>query len=380
MKIVFTGGGTGGHFYPVIAVAEKVNQILAREKIIGAKLYYISTDPYDKQILFENKLEFRKIETGKLRTYFSVANFFDLFKTFFGVLNAVLKIFFIYPDVIFAKGGYASFPVVFAAKILRIPLIVHESDFAPGRVNVFASSFAKMVALSYKESSIFFTKPKVKERLIYTGQPIRKEIEQKEEKKASLNFWKLGSDLPVLLILGGSQGAELINQVIIDALPKLVEKYQVIHQTGVKNFKNTTERANVVLDANINKARYTPKAYLNSLELKMAAGAADIIISRAGSQIFEIASWGIPSILIPITNTHMDHQKKNAFAYARAGACVVIEELNLKANIIYSEVERITGDPKVSENMSLHAKKFYKNNGAEIIAEEIIKIALSHEK
>lgn len=377
MKIVFTGGGTGGHFYPLIAVAEKVNQILAREKTIGVRLYYISTDPYDKQILFENNLEFHKITTGKLRTYFSIQNFFDIITTFFAILRAIIKIFSIYPDVIFSKGGYASFPIVVAARILRIPLIIHESDFAPGRVNVFSSKFSQMTALSYKESANFFPKAK---NLIYTGQPIRKEIEQKEDKAVGLNFWKLESDLPVLLILGGSQGAELINQVIVDALPLLVEKYQIIHQTGVKNFKNTTERATVVLDNNINKARYNPKAYLNSLELKMAAGASDIIISRAGSTIFEIASWGIPSILIPFTNSNADHSKKNAFAYARAGACVVIEEMNLKANIIFSEVERITENKEVYNNMSLHAKRFYKPNGATLIAEEIVKIALSHEK
>ncbi len=377
MKIVFTGGGTGGHFYPIVAVAQKLNEIIAKENIVGAKLYYISTDPYDKQILFENKLEFQKITTGKLRTYFSIQNFFDMIKTFFAVLRAILKIFAIYPDVIFSKGGYASFPVVFAAKILRIPLIVHESDFAPGRVNVFGAKFAQMIAVSYKESSIHFVK---KDKIVYTGQPIRKEIEQRQEKQVGLNFWKLESDLPVLLILGGSQGAELINQVIIDALPMLVKKYQVIHQTGVKNFKSTTERANVVLENDINKARYIPKAYLNSLEMKMASGACDIIVSRAGSTVFEIASWGVPSILIPFTNSNADHSKKNAFAYARAGACVVIEELNLKANIIFAEIERIVGDKTIYENMSRNAKHFYKPDGAEIIAKEILRIALSHEK
>lgn len=377
MKIVFTGGGTGGHFYPIIAIAEKVNEIISKENIVGAELYYISTDPYDKQILFENKLTFQKIETGKLRTYFSFLNFLDMIRTFFALIKATYKIFTIYPDVIFSKGGYAAFPVVFAAKILRIPLVIHESDSAPGRVNVFGSKFARIIALSYKESSVFF---KRKENILYTGQPIRKEIEQKEKKEESLNFWKLESDLPVILILGGSQGAEIINNLIVDALPNLVKKYQVIHQTGVNNFKNTKERAQVVLHNDNNKARYTPKAYLNSLEMKMAAGAADIIISRAGSAIFEIASWGVPSILIPFTVSNGDHSKKNAFAYARAGACVVIEELNVKTNILYSEIDRIIQNKTNYEHMSFNAKSFYKKDAATMIAKEIVKIALSHEK
>src|SRR3989344_502798 len=122
MKIVFTGGGTGGHFYPIIAVAERVNQIIDEEKILKAKLYYISDSPYDKEMLFENGLLYEEVKTGKMRTYFSLKNFSDIFKTFFGVINATFKMFSIYPDIVFGKGGYASFPTILAARILRIPV------------------------------------------------------------------------------------------------------------------------------------------------------------------------------------------------------------------------------------------------------------------
>src|SRR3989344_3094489 len=121
MKIVFTGGGTGGHFYPIIAVVERVNQIIDQENIIGAKLYYISDSPYDKEVLFENGLLYEEASAGKIRTYFSFRNFLDIFKTFFGVVNVIYKMFSIYPDVVFGKGGYASFPTILAARILRIP-------------------------------------------------------------------------------------------------------------------------------------------------------------------------------------------------------------------------------------------------------------------
>lgn len=376
MKIVFTGGGTGGHFYPIIAIAEKVNEIISKEKILGAKLYYVSTEPYDKQALFENKLIFKSISTGKMRTYFSIRNFFDMFKTFFGIFNALYQIFMIYPDVIFSKGGYAAFPVVFAAKLLNIPVVIHESDASPGRVNVFASKFAKRIAISYKDAVEYFPK----ERTIYTGQPVRKELEEKEDKEGAMRFWTLESDLPVLLVLGGSQGAELINNTVIDGLPDLVKNYQVLHQTGVKNFKNVKARADVVLEGNVNKARYTAIAFLNPLQMKMAAGAADLIVSRAGSTIFEIAAWGVPSILIPFTVSNADHSKKNAFAYARASACVVIEEMNMKAHILHSEIERIISNKNVSLGMSKNALNFYKPNASAIIAREIVDIALSHER
>jgi UDP-N-acetylglucosamine--N-acetylmuramyl-(pentapeptide) pyrophosphoryl-undecaprenol N-acetylglucosamine transferase len=375
MKIVFTGGGTGGHFTPIIAVAERVNQIIDREKIIGAKLYFFSTDPYDREALFENGLTFKEVNSGKIRTYFSIRNFFDLFKMAFGIIGAIFKLYKVYPDVVFGKGGYASFPTVFAAKILRIPVVIHESDSAPGRVNKWAGSFAKRIAVSFKEAGEYFPK----DRVAWTGHPIRVEIETPAPKEKALEYYHLESNIPVILILGGSQGAELINQTILDALPVLLSNYQIIHQTGIKNFKAVKGRADVVLEGNKNKSRYVPVGYLSALAMKNASGAADLIISRAGSTLFEIAAWGIPSILVPFTNSNADHSKKNAFAYARAGACEVVEEMNMTANILNSEISKIMNDKVHYERMASHAKGFHKPDAAQKIAEELININLSHE-
>lgn len=374
MKIVFTGGGTGGHFYPIIAVAQKVNKIIDKEKILGVKLYYLSDSPYDAEALFENGILYEEIKTGKMRTYFSFKNFSDIFKTFLGVLNAIYKVFKIYPDVVFGKGGYASFPTLFAARILRIPVVIHESDSRPGRVNEWAGHFAKKVAISFKETVDFFPKEKV----AWTGHPIREEIEHPAKHNEALDYFKLESQLPVIFILGGSQGAELINNTILDALPRLIKNYQIIHQTGVRNFKLVTDRSSVLLAEDENKSRYLTYAFLNPLEMKMAAGAANLIISRAGSTLFEIAAWGVPSILVPFTESNADHAKKNAFAYARTGACTVIEEMNMTANILSSEIERIVGDKQTLENMANAAKAFNKPSGAEKIAQELIDIGLSH--
>ncbi len=376
MKIVFTGGGTGGHFYPIIAIAQKVNQIIDQENILGAKLYYISDSPYDKEMLFENGLLYEEVSSGKMRTYLSLKNFLDIFKTFFGVFNAIFKIFSIYPDIVFGKGGYASFPTILAARILHIPVLIHESDSAPGRVNKWAGHFAKKIAVSFLEAADYFPKKKV----AWTGQPIRTEIENPAPKKEAFKYFKLEEDIPVILVLGGSQGAELINNTILDALPRLVNNYQIIHQTGVRNFEMVASRAEVVLANNQYKLRYLSMPFLGPLPMKMAAGVATIVVSRAGSMLFEIASWGVPSILIPIANTNMDHQKKNAFNYARAGACSVIEEMNMTANILSSEIERITEDKTSYETMARNAKVFNKPNAALKIARVLVDVALSHEK
>ena len=376
MKIVFTGGGTGGHFYPIIAVAQKVNNIIDHEHIVGAKLYFISDSPYDKEMLLENGLFYEEISTGKMRTYFSLKNFSDIFKTFFGTLNAIYKMFSIYPDVVFGKGGYASFPTIFAARILRIPVLIHESDSAPGRVNKWAGHFAKKVAVSFREAVDFFPKKTV----AWTGQPIRIEIEHGAPHKEALEYFKLESEVPVIVILGGSQGSELINNTVLDALPRLLEKYQIIHQTGIKNYKLVSGQAEVVLTNNKHKSRYISLPFLNPLQIKIAAGAATIFVSRAGSTLFEIASWGLPSILIPFTNSNADHSKKNAFGYARAGACSVIEEVNMTANILSSEIERILEDKVNYDLMAKNAKTFSKPGAAEKIARELVDMALSHEK
>ena len=167
---------------------------------------------------------------------------------------------------------------------------------------------------------------------------------------------------------------------MLDALPRLVKNYQIIHQTGVRNFKAVAGRADVVLAEGNDRSRYAPIDFLNVLQMKMAAGAATIIISRAGSTLFEIASWGVPSILVPFTNSNGDHAKKNAFNYARSGACSVIEEMNMTANILSSEIERITEDKIVLERMAKCAHAFYKPDAALKIAQQLIDISLSHDK
>ncbi len=376
MKIVFTGGGTGGHFTPIIAIAEKTNEIIDQEKIVGAKLYYFSNDPYDKEALFQHGLIYEEVNAGKMRTYFSIQNFFDLFKVALGVIKAVFKLFSIYPDVVFGKGGYASFPTLFAAKILGIPVVIHESDASPGRVTKWAGGFAKRIAVSFKDAALFFDQSKI----AWTGQPVRSEIEVPANKEKAYEYFNLEPGVRVLLVIGGSQGAQLINNTVMDGIDKLVNEFQIIHQTGINNVKEMEGRAEVILKDHPHKNRYHAMAYLNALALKNAAGAADLVISRAGSSLFEIAAWGVPALLIPITKTNGDHQRKNSFAYARAGACSVISESNMTANILYSEIKRVLDNKKNYDQMAASAKAFYKPHAAETIAREIVNLALTHEK
>ena len=374
MKIVFTGGGTGGHFYPIISVAQEINKLISENKIMNARLYYLANDPYNQEILSANNIIFKKVPAGKLRRYFSFENFTDLFKTMQGVLVAIWNLFIIYPDVVFGKGGYVSFPVLLAARLLMIPVIIHESDSVPGRTNVWAGKFAKRIAISYPEASRYFPEGKV----AYTGNPIRTELVE-TLRDGAYEFLKLDQNIPVILVVGGSQGSQIINETIFNALPKLVEKYQIIHQTGKNNYAEVKEQTDAILIDNPNRDRYKLFDYLENLGMRMSAGVSSLVISRAGSAIFEIASWGIPSIIIPIADSNGDHQRKNAFSYARSGSCIVIEEANLSASIIISEIARLMENKEEREKMSQSAKKFVKMDASNVIAQEIFNISLKHE-
>ena len=374
MKILFTGGATGGHFYPIIAVAQALYDKSKEKKVLPPKFYFMAPTQYNPRALFDNEIEFIQVPAGKIRRYFSILNFTDAFKTLYGILIATINMYRIYPDVVFGKGGYGSFPALVAARLLRIPVIIHESDSSPGKVNAWAAKFAEKIAISYPEAAHFFDEKKV----AFTGNPIRKEIVQPLSNGAR-EFLNLEEGTPVIAILGGSQGAQNINDSIIDGINELVKKYQVIHQTGRKNFEIVKETSAIVLKGNEYAYRYHPIDYMNDLAMRMTAGCSELIISRAGSTIFEIAAWGLPSIIIPLPASVSHDQEKNAFSYSRSGACTVIEEQNLNAHILLSEIDRIFNSKSIRERMIEGAKHFSHINASQKIAEVILETALSHE-
>lgn len=368
MKIVFTGAG-GGHFYPLIAVAERIRKEVFIQKLTNPDLYFLSDAPYDENALFEIGIKFIKIPAGKLRLYPSLETITDLFKTLAGIFVAIKVLYRIYPDVIFAKGGYASFPVLFAARILSIPVIVHESDTVAGRTTTWAGKFAERVAVSYKEAAKFFPKG----NLAYTGQPIRDKILPKED---FTRVYPLDKKRPVLFILGGSQGAVRLNETVIQALPTLLENFDIVHQAGVKNIDDVKKLTDSLLKDHKFKDRYFVDGFI---DVSIFFPKVDLVITRAGSALFEIALWQLPSIVIPIPETISRDQRSNAYAFAKMGLATVVEENNLTPNILISEIVRILSDREVYESMMNKGKNFQlSRNAATVIAREIIALSLSH--
>ncbi len=374
MKVLLAGGGTGGHFYPLIAVARSLKDIAEQERIVSLEISFISPDPYDAELLREEEIKFIKAPAGKIRRYFSLWNIVDFVKTAWGVVSAVFSIYLNFPDVIFAKGGYASFPALVAARIFRIPLVIHESDIVPGKVSLWASKFATRVAISFPQSLKYFPP----EKTALTGNPIRKQV-LGGNKDEALELFGLEGNLPAILVLGGSQGAERLNNVILEILPELVKSAQVIHQTGRANLAEIKLRSGLILESSAFAKRYHPYGFLNEGSLRNASKVGALALARAGAgSIFELAAWGLPAILIPLPYAAQDHQRENAYGYARSGAAVVLEEENLTPHVLLSEIAKILSNPSRQAEMSRAAQTFSKVDAANRIAEEIIKLALKH--
>lgn len=368
-RILLVGGGTGGHFYPLISIAEAL-----RESDENIALYYAGPDPYDRESLSAENIQFVSIAAGKRRRYFSLLNFLDPFKTFFGIGIAIIKLFVLYPDVVMSKGGYTSVPVVLAAAFLRIPIVVHESDSIPGAANKLAARFAHTVIVSYPETASLFPHPNV----VYLGIPIRKALLLPPSPE-TLTTFNLDPNRPVVLILGGSQGAEMINSLVLNSLDELLTDFSIIHQTGAHNFDLCRTTAdNLILDPALRK-NYHPIPFISGTTLNDAYHVARVVVSRAGSNsIHEIALHHKPSILIPIPEAVSHDQRTNAYTYARSGAATVMEEGNLTDTLLRTEIDRIMQNEDIYTEMVHGTQSFAKHNAAEAIRTLLLDIAEKH--
>ncbi len=370
-RIVLVGGGSGGHFYPLMAVAERLND--AKQAGRSISLYYFGPEPYNETELTQNDITFVRIPAGKRRKYFSFLNFLDPFKTLYGLMVAVKKLYFIYPDAVFSKGGYTSVPVVLAAWLLRIPIIIHESDSKPGSANKLAARFARYIGIAYDEVAEFFPAAKVAQ----VGIPIRKAFMVPDQNP--LGALGVPTDRPLIFITGGSLGSLRINNLIIETLDELLLNFTVLHQTGPTHEEHVRKTATeLIADRNLLQ-HYYAKGTLTGKEMHHALAGASLIISRAGSgSIYEIAHNGKPSIIIPIPEDVSHDQRTNAYAYARTGAGTVIEEGNLTDGLLMAEISRIMTDQALYSSMSEAAKAFAHHDAAEVIGRTLLEIADEH--
>jgi UDP-N-acetylglucosamine--N-acetylmuramyl-(pentapeptide) pyrophosphoryl-undecaprenol N-acetylglucosamine transferase len=288
-----------------------------------------------------------------------------------GFFYSLALVWWIMPNVIFSKGGYGAFNVGLVGRLYGIPLVVHDSDSAPGLVSRLLGKIATRVAISFPAASEFFAPYKT----ALVGNPIRASVVNGSKEKATAQFGLKG-DRPLIVVLGGSQGSVRINEVIGASLKELLATYEVLHQVGSVNEEAFGREVKEIygIDPKAD-GYYHVKGFLSEEENANALAAADIIISRAGSgSIYEIAAAGKPSILIPLSDAAYDHQRLNAFAYAHSGASLVIEEANMSPHILGEGIKNIMQSKNRQNDMAAAAKAFAKPDAAQKIAQGILEL------
>ncbi|WP_099467353.1 undecaprenyldiphospho-muramoylpentapeptide beta-N-acetylglucosaminyltransferase [Konateibacter massiliensis] len=340
-RIILTGGGTAGHVTPNIA-------LLPTLKEANYDIHYIgSYDGIEKKLICDFNIPYHGIASGKLRRYFDIKNFTDPFKVLKGLNEAVKIMKQLKPDIVFSKGGFVSVPVVYAAKRLHIPVVIHESDMTPGLANKLSLPFANKVCCNFPETLQYFPDGKA----VLSGSPIRQEL-LSGNKLAGLKFCNFTANKPVILVIGGSMGAVAVNNAVRSALPKLLERYQVVHLCGKEK-----------LDDSLNDTKgYVQFEYIKE-ELRDLFAMTDVVVSRAGANaICELLALKKPNVLIPLSAAaSRGDQLLNAASFQKQGFSEVIEEEKVNDTLLIDTID------KVYQNRSSYIDKMSKSKQSDAI-------------
>lgn len=335
-RIVITGGGTSGHVTPNIALFPTLEKL-------GYEIHYIGTkDGIERKLIEALGIPYHVIKAGKLRRYLDLENIADSFKVLQGFFEATKIIRKLKPDVVFSKGGFVSTPVVWGAYMNRIPAIIHESDFSPGLANKLSMPFAKKICYTFPETEQYLPK----EKGILTGIPVRESLFQGDKRKG-MALCDFTEAKPILLVVGGSLGSQVINKYIRASLNNLLNDYQVCHICG----------KNGIDESLANIKGYKQFEYINE-ELPHIFAMADVVVSRAGATtIFELLALKKPSLLIPLSKkASRGDQILNANSFKKLGLSNVLmeEELNEETildyiNKTYNDRNKLTKAMEISE-------------------------------
>ena len=369
MRVIVAAAGTAGHINPGLAIANKI-----KEKEPDSEIIFIGTTRgLENSLVPREGYELKTIEAYGLSKKISIENFKKISKTLKATGKARKIIQEFKPDIIIGAGGYICGPVVWAAKKEKIPVVLHESNAFPGKAVKFLAKKADKVLISFEEarSRIAGTKD-----IVFTGTPVKiekKEYSKEQRKNIFINAG-LQENIPTILIFGGSQGAQKINEAVIGILEnKLNKDYQIIWATGPKQYdiiKEELTKKNINIE-NIKNAKILP--YIYNMEEIM--NVANVIVARSGAMtITEISNLGKPSILIPLPNVSQNHQLYNAKVLADVGAAKIILNSELTKDNLNEEIESIIKNPELMKKMEEKALSKSVKNVQENIYKEISKV------
>ena len=370
MRILISGGGTGGHIYPALAVASEL-----RDRY-GAELLYIGDENgLETRIVPDAGFRFVGISAGKLRRYLSLRTFSDLARVPVGMRQAYRVVRRFRPDAAFTSGGYVSVPAGMAARLARAPLVMHQQDVPPNLANRLLNPFATRVTISFAASQRYFPPDKT----ILIGNPVREEVlraARLDPMRARKGFG-LKSALPIVLVTGGSQGARRLNQVVAATLPYLLQRCQVLHVSGELTYEATQAQAALALaDTPDLRERYALFPYLKD-SMPQALAACDIALCRSGAAtLAELSIIGRPSVLVPLPPGFTGSpQAVNAAMFEQAGAAVTIRDRDLTPRRALELLEPLLGDANRRVQMSVAARKLGRPTAASDLADLVAGLA-----
>ncbi|NLM04578.1 MAG: undecaprenyldiphospho-muramoylpentapeptide beta-N-acetylglucosaminyltransferase [Clostridiales bacterium] len=363
MRVIISGGGTGGHIYPAIAIANKI-----KEECPGAEILFIGTAKgLESEIVPKAGYEIKTITVTYLSRKLSMHNIKSAGMLMKGLLQArkIIKDF--KPDIVIGTGGFVSGPVVFIASKMKIKTIIHEQNVFPGITNRILENYVDRVAISFEEAKKYF---KRKEKLRVTGNPIRQEFFNITMEEAKSRY-KAQGNKPLVLIVGGSGGSISINEAVVEFLtlsPK--NNFEVLLATGKRYYNQVMEQ----ISKNKDILQYNRVVeYID--DMPYALKACDLIICSAGAiTITEINAMGKPAILIPKAYTAENHQEYNARALEDRGAAILIKEKDLNGKILFKKIEEIIKDKSILNNMQENSLKSSKKNATDLIYNIILEI------
>ena len=369
MRVIIAAAGTGGHINPGIAIANKIKEENKDSKII----FIGTTRGLENDLVPRAGYELKTIDAYGLSKEISIENLKKMLKTFKGLGEAKKIIKEFKPDIVIGTGGYICGATITEAHKLKIPTLLHESNAFPGKAVKMLAPKTDTILVSFKDAIPRIPKAK---KIVYTGTPvkIRKKEYTKDEKEKIIKELKLNPEKPIILIFGGSQGAQKINEAILGIISnKLNKEYQLLWATGPKQYdiiKEKLEDRNINMDY-IENTKIVP--YIYNMEEVM--NISDLIVSRSGAMtITEISNLSKPSILIPLPNVSGDHQTYNAKVLENEKAAIIIPDNELEAISLNKQIEEIVFDPKRVEEMGKNAHKVSTENVEEKIYKEIKKL------
>jgi len=362
-KIAITGGGTGGHIYPGLAVAAELARRM--DGGMGGIFWIGSNSGMDKSIVEEAGIQFFGIPAGKLRRYFSLRTIPDFFKVIAGFCAARRILRREKPALLFSKGGYVSVPPCAAAASLGIPVITHESDFSPGLATKINARFARIIFTAYAETAKWFPQ-KRRSKIVISGNPVRNDFYTADPQKGR-TFLGIGESQRVLLVLGGSQGAQEINGLVRDNVDALCRNYFVVHQAGQGEDQGAARNAA--------QGRYKCYAYIRE-EMPHVLACAELVMGRSGAgTVWECAALGKPMVLVPLSGNSRGDQVENARFFEKAGAAICLTGADLSGEKLVAAINNLAEDSNRREAMAEASRKAGEAKGTDKIAAAIMEIA-----